>query len=289
MNTENNTESNEIFEILFYLFSKKWFFVKLGFFFAIFFSIIALLLPKDMGPPRPPAPPCIWRIKNINTAMTIKIGKQATSNCRSKLGCSGSLPMISTISEIERVRTILNQVYYELKEEHRFSKKRFPYPKVGAVIEVPSAVYQIRRIMEHVDFVSIGSNDLTQYMFAADRNNNRVSYLYNSLHPATLLAFTEICDAGQAAGKPVHICGEIAANPLATMILVAMGIEGFSMNVRSIPVVRKIIGQMDYKQASEITGKVLSCDNSYQVLTYLKSLLQERGLLDLIDPMSNDE
>lgn len=200
-----------------------------------------------------------------------------------------SLPMISTITEIERTRALLNQVYYELKDEHKYSKKRFPYPKVGAVIEVPSAVYQIRRIMEHVDFVSIGSNDLTQYMFAADRNNNRVSYLYNSLHPATLLAFTEICDAGQSAGKPVHICGEIAANPLATMILVAMGIEGFSMNVRSIPVVRKIISKMDYKQSSEITGKVLSCDNSYQVLTYLKSLLQEHDLLDLIDPMATDE
>ena len=62
-------------------------------------------------------------------------------------------------------------------------------------------------------------------MFAADRNNNRVSYLYNPLHPVTLLAFAEICDAGWSAGKPVHICGEIAANPLATMVLVAMGVE----------------------------------------------------------------
>ena len=181
------------------------------------------------------------------------------------------------------------QVYNELKAEGKYSKRRFPFPKVGAVIEVPSAVYQIRRIMAHVDFVSIGSNDLTQYMFAADRNNNRVSYLYNSLHPATLLAFTEICDAGQAAGKPVHICGEIAANPLATMILVSMGMEGFSMNVRSIPVVRKIISKMEYKRASEITGKVLSCDDSHEVLSYLKGLLQELGLIDLIDPMSADE
>jgi len=200
-----------------------------------------------------------------------------------------SLPMISTINEITRAKELLHQVYNELKAEGKYSKRRFPFPKVGAVIEVPSAVYQIRRIMTHVDFVSIGSNDLTQYMFAADRNNTRVSYLYNSLHPATLLAFTEICDAGQAAGKPVHICGEIAANPLATMILVAMGMEGFSMNVRSIPVVRKIISKMEYKRSSEITGKVLSCDDSHEVLSYLKGLLQELGLIDLIDPMSADE
>ena len=200
-----------------------------------------------------------------------------------------SLPMISTINEITRAKELLHQVYSEIQAEGKYSKRRFPYPKIGAVIEVPSAVYQIRRIMDHVDFVSIGSNDLTQYMFAADRNNTRVSYLYNSLHPATLLAFTEICDAGEAAGKPVHICGEIAANPLATMILVAMGMEGFSMNVRSIPVVRKIISKMEYKRASEITGKVLSCDDSHEVLSYLKGLLQELGLIDLIDPMSADE
>ena len=198
-----------------------------------------------------------------------------------------SLPMISTITELERAKELIEQVYDEVKAEGKYSKKRFPFPKIGAVIEVPSAVYQIRRIVEIVDFISIGSNDLTQYMFAADRNNNRVSYLYNSLHPATLLAFAEICDAGQAAGKPVHICGEIAANPLAAMVLVAMGVEGFSMNIRSIPVIRQVIQKMQYKKASEIMAKVLSCHNSYQVLIYLKGLLAKQGLLEFIDPISN--
>ncbi len=197
-----------------------------------------------------------------------------------------SLPMISTVTELERAIELIQQVYKELLNEGGYSAKRLKFPKIGAVIEVPSAVYQIRRIAELVDFISIGSNDLTQYMFAADRNNNRVSYLYNSLHPAALLAFAEICEAAAAAGKPVHICGEIAANPLASMVLVALGIEAFSMNIRSIPVIQQIISKMDYKNANAIIAKVLSCENSYQVMMYLKELLAKQGLMKFVDPIS---
>ena len=196
-----------------------------------------------------------------------------------------SLPMISTISEIDKAIELIKQVYHEIKDEQHLSKKRFPFPKIGAVIEVPSAVYQIRGIVDRVDFISIGSNDLTQYLFAADRNNTRVSYLYNSLHPATLLAFAEICDAANNVRTPVHICGEIAANPLATMILIAMGVKAFSMNVRAIPKVRQVISQFRYRQANKILSRALSCDNSYDVLTYLRQVLKQHDLLELVDPI----
>jgi phosphotransferase system enzyme I (PtsP) len=199
-----------------------------------------------------------------------------------------SLPMISTISELERCMALIQQVYDELKVEQKLTKRRFPVPKIGAVIEVPSAVYQIRGIVERVDFVSIGSNDLTQYLFATDRNNTRVSYLYNSLHPAALLAFTEICEAARQKNVPVHICGEIAANPLATMVLIAMGVSGFSMNVRSIPKIRQVISAFSYRDANKILSKALSYDNSYDVLTYLRGVLREHGLLELVDPIESN-
>ncbi|MBT8448501.1 MAG: phosphoenolpyruvate--protein phosphotransferase, partial [Gammaproteobacteria bacterium] len=167
-----------------------------------------------------------------------------------------SLPMISTLNEIDQSMELLHQVYDEVRSEEGITKKRLPFPKVGAVIEVPSAVYLIRQIVKRVDFISIGSNDLTQYLFATDRNNTRVSYLYNAFHPAILLAFSEICDAAHQAKTPVHICGEIAGNPLATILLLAMGMNAFSMNIRTIPKIRQIVRSFTYKDANKVLSKV---------------------------------
>jgi len=197
-----------------------------------------------------------------------------------------SLPMISTVWEVDRCLTLIQQAYDEIRTEQKLTKKRFPFPKVGAVIEVPSAVYQIRSIVDRVDFISIGSNDLTQYLFAVDRNNTRVSYLYNSLHPATLLAFTEICEAAKNAETPVHICGEIAGNPLATIILLAVGVNALSMSIQSIPKVRQIIRQFNMSEASKILSKALACESSYQVEAYLTKELKAHGLFELLDPGS---
>jgi phosphotransferase system enzyme I (PtsP) len=193
-----------------------------------------------------------------------------------------SLPMVSTLSEVDKSLILIKQVYIEIQEEFNYSAAQFKFPKIGVVIEVPSAVYQIRSIAKRVDFISIGSNDLTQYMFAVDRNNPRVSYLYKSLHPAILIALMEICEAGKSAGVPVHICGEIAGEPLATAVLLAMGVTGLSMNVHSIPKVRKVIQNFNMADAPAILSKALSFESSNEVREYLTSILNERGLSDLV-------
>ncbi|MFT5452039.1 MAG: phosphotransferase system enzyme I (PtsP) [Enterobacterales bacterium] len=195
-----------------------------------------------------------------------------------------SLPMISTLSEIDKSLKQIRQIYDEIKEENNYHAEEFLYPKVGVVIEVPSAVYQVRAIARRVDFLSIGSNDLTQYMFAVDRNNTRVSYLYKSLHPAMLLAILEIAEAGNTEKIPIHICGELAGDPLATIILLALGVTSLSMNIHSIAKVRKVIQKFKMSDASDILAKTLSCETSFEVREYLTSVLKERGLADLINP-----
>ncbi|RLA05097.1 MAG: phosphoenolpyruvate-protein phosphotransferase PtsP, partial [Gammaproteobacteria bacterium] len=195
-----------------------------------------------------------------------------------------SLPMISTLSEIDESLIIIHQVYEEILVEFGFSKTEFKFPKVGIVIEVPSAVYQIRAIARRADFLTIGSNDLTQYMFAVDRNNTRVSYLYKSLHPAILLALMEICEAGNNANIPVHVCGEIAGDPLATIVLLAMGVNALSMNIHSIPKVRRVIQKFDMNDAADILSTTLSYESTFEVRQYLTEVLHQRGLADLVDP-----
>ena len=195
-----------------------------------------------------------------------------------------TIPMVSTLSEVDKSLEHIYQVYNELKEEFNFTDKEFVLPKIGIVIEVPSALYQVRSIAKKVDFLTIGSNDLTQYMFAVDRNNTRVSYLYNALHPAVILAIMHICEAGKKEKVPVHICGEVAGNPLATIILLAMGVSALSMNYHSIPKVRKVIQKLTMSDATTILSKVLSFENSYEVIEYLTSVLKDKGLVDLINP-----
>ncbi|MCP3672911.1 MAG: phosphoenolpyruvate--protein phosphotransferase [Gammaproteobacteria bacterium] len=195
-----------------------------------------------------------------------------------------SLPMICTLSELDKSLLLIRQVYKEIQEEFAFSEEEFKRPKIGVVIEVPSAVYQIRSIAKRVDFISIGSNDLTQYLFAVDRNNTRVSYLYKALHPAILLALMEICEAGNNEKIPIHICGEIAGNPLATIVLLAMGVTGLSMNIHSIPKVRQVIQKFRMSDASAILSKTLSYETSFEVQEYLTRVLKERGLADLVNP-----
>ena len=195
-----------------------------------------------------------------------------------------SLPMISTLSEIDESLILIRQVYNLIKNEFSLTIKQFPFPKIGAVIEVPSAVYQIRSIAKRVDFLTIGSNDLTQYMFAVDRNNTRVSYLYKSLHPAILLAVLEICEAGNNERIPVHVCGEIAGDPIATIILLAMGVTALSMNIHSIPKVRKVIQKFKMADASEILSRTLAFESAFEIREYLTSILEDKGLGELINP-----
>lgn len=153
------------------------------------------------------------------------------------------LPMISGIEELQEALVLIRRCHLEVQSEGYTQ----PFPPVGVMIEVPSAVYLAGALAAQIDFLSVGSNDLTQYLLAVDRNNPRVADLYRALHPAVLAALQHVVDAAHSHGKTVSICGELAGDPRAVPLLLAMGFDQLSMNAANLPRVKKILTSMSLK------------------------------------------
>ena len=133
------------------------------------------------------------------------------------------------------------------------------------MIELPAAVYQTKALASLVDFVSIGSNDLTQYLLAVDRNNPRVASLYSAFHPAVLRALVHVVREAKAAAKPVSICGEMAGDPGAAVLLMAMGFDILSMNAASLLKVKSVIRSISRSAAQELLRQVMQMDDAKMV------------------------
>ena len=150
-------------------------------------------------------------------------------------------PMIAVKEEIIEANGVLEEVKKELREEGiKFDKSI----EVGIMVEIPSAALNAEELSDYVDFFSIGTNDLTQYTFAADRTNETLSYLYQPLHPAILKLIKMTVDASHKKGKWTGVCGELAGDPEAIPILVEMGIDELSMAPSKIPFAKKIIKKL---------------------------------------------
>lgn len=188
------------------------------------------------------------------------------------------LPMVTNLSEVEEASYLIDQAFTELLEEGCVIEK----PKVGVMIEVPAAAYLAREMAKRVDFISVGSNDLTQYFLAVDRNNARVAGLYDSMHPAMLRVLLKIVEGGHAAGVEVSICGEMASDPLAVILLVAMGFDTLSMNSSSLPRVKWVIRNFAIANARKILAEVLEFEHPAQIRFHLQKALEEEGLGSLI-------
>ena len=188
------------------------------------------------------------------------------------------LPMVTSVSEVETAIRMINQAYEELTEEN----VKIELPAVGLMIEVPATVYQAYELAKRVNFLSVGSNDLIQYLLAVDRNNPRVANLYDGLHPAVLQALKFVVKAGHKAGKPVSICGEMAGDPLAVVLLLAMGFDILSMNARILPRVKWIIRNFSLEKAKELLEVVLEMDDTKDVRLHMENALEEIGLGGLI-------
>lgn len=188
------------------------------------------------------------------------------------------LPMISDVSELIDALALIHQAYAELLEEGL----NVVMPKVGVMIEVPSAVYQAGSLARRVDFLSIGTNDLTQYLLAVDRNNPRVASLYDSLHPAVIRAMLQVVDSARVHGKPVSVCGEMAGDPAAVILLVGMGIHSLSMSVASLSRVKWVVRNITCEHAEEILSEVLTMDNVQQIRQLLNDKLEFAGMGGLI-------
>ena len=163
-------------------------------------------------------------------------------------------PMISGISELLEAKQMLEKAKAEL------SKKRIPFHNkidIGVMVEVPSSAVITDLLADEVDFLSIGTNDLVQYTLAVDRGNERIAYLYRDLHPAVLRLIRSVIDAAHKKGTWVGMCGEMAGNPLATLILLGLGIDELSVSPIVLPEIKNIIRSVEYSEAVELANQVM--------------------------------
>ncbi|RLW57316.1 MAG: phosphoenolpyruvate--protein phosphotransferase, partial [gamma proteobacterium symbiont of Stewartia floridana] len=155
------------------------------------------------------------------------------------------LPMISHVQEVDDAMLLIQRAHDELLEEGYQVKM----PQVGVMIEVPAAVYQVEALAQRIDFLSVGTNDLTQYLLAVDRNNAHVAEIYNDLHPAVLRALIQIVNGAAQYGKEVSVCGELAGNPAAAVLLLGMGVNSLSMNGGSLLRVKWVLRSFSHSRA----------------------------------------
>lgn len=188
------------------------------------------------------------------------------------------LPMITDVAEVDEALRLLKKAYTEVCAEGYLVEM----PQIGVMIEVPAAVYQARAIAKRVDFLSVGSNDLTQYILAVDRNNPRVANLYDALHPAVLRALIQIVESGHQEGKHISICGELAGDPVAIILLLAIGFDSLSMNASSVGRVRWIVRHISKKKASKLLHEVLSMESAVMIRCHMELALERAGLGHLI-------
>lgn len=185
-------------------------------------------------------------------------------------------PMISGVSEVRQAKGILAECMKELDEKGQAYDKNI---RVGVMIEIPSAAVTSDIIAREVDFFSIGTNDLCQYTLAVDRMNQEVSYLYNPLHPAILRLVKTVIDASHARdGLFTGMCGEMAGDPMATLILLGLGMDEFSMSASSIPQVKKIIRSVSYEDAKAIAEKALNLETGEEVREMVQAKIDELGI-----------
>jgi phosphotransferase system enzyme I (PtsP) len=187
-------------------------------------------------------------------------------------------PMISSISEVEESLRLLRQAHREVVDEGFDAR----FPETGVMIEVPSAVYQAAELIKRVDFLSVGSNDLTQYLLAVDRNNVHVANIYDSLHPAVIHALKLIVDAAHSQNKRVSICGEMAGEPVAVIVLLGLGFDMLSMNAYSIPRVKWIIRNFTIEKAQQLVKEVLGMHYAKEIRAHLEKALESAGLGGLV-------
>ncbi len=182
-------------------------------------------------------------------------------------------PMISTVEEIRRARRLVTRAQAELD-----SRKLAYDPgiKIGVMIEVPSAAMMADRIAAEVDFLSIGTNDLIQYLLAVDRDNTAVAPLYQQFDPAVLKTIKMIIDAGHQRNVWVGMCGEMAGDPLATILLVGLGLDEFSVIPSVLPEIKKIIRSVKFKQAKRIAEKAIGMTSPEEIRSYLSSIIKDQ-------------
>ncbi|MBU9845449.1 MULTISPECIES: phosphoenolpyruvate--protein phosphotransferase [Rahnella] len=189
------------------------------------------------------------------------------------------LPMVTSLEEIDEARRLIDRAGREVEEQLGYE---LPRTRLGVMIEVPSMVFMLPALAGRVEFISVGTNDLTQYLLAVDRNNTRVAGLYDSLHPAMLRVLKQIITSAEVAGLDVSLCGEMAGDPMGALLLTGMGFRNLSMNGRSVARVKYLLRRIELNDAEELAGRVLQAHFTTDVRHMTAAFMERRGLGGLI-------
>jgi phosphotransferase system, enzyme I, PtsP len=238
--------------------------------------------PPYLRVPREDNPFLGWRSIRISLEMSglFKVQLRAILRAAAHHNVRLLLPMISSLEELRRAKELLAEARLELYNE---GLEHDPEVPLGIMIEVPSAVWMAPQFAREVEFFSVGTNDLIQYLLAADRNNPKVAHLYEAFHPAVISAIAEVVNVARAADKEVGICGEMASDPLATLLLVGIGFDEMSLSPLFIPVVRKVLRKVDYQTARQIARAVLQMAGVQEIKGYLVERYRDLGLMNLVE------
>jgi phosphotransferase system, enzyme I, PtsP len=185
-------------------------------------------------------------------------------------------PMIATVEEFDEAKSLVER---ELTHLRRHSHKLPERVEVGTMLEVPSLLYQLDELLDRVDFLSVGSNDLVQFFYAADRGNSRVADRFDAISTPFLRALKSIVDKGRAYAKPVTLCGELASKPLGALALVAIGYRSFSLSPSAVGPVKAMLLELDARKAAGLIGPLIeSPAGGLQIRERLKAFASEQGL-----------
>lgn len=190
------------------------------------------------------------------------------------------LPMISGCKEVDDARELMERAHGELVHEGKAARR----PPLGVMLEVPSAIFQIGDLAKRVDFFSIGTNDLTQYLLAVDRNNARVAGRFDSLHPAVLRAIDLAVRQTREWDKPLSVCGEMAGEPTAAVLLMGMGVDVLSMASPSLQRVKRALRAITRRRAHELSMQALRAEDPAEVHRMLNDAFEVAGLSRLLAP-----
>jgi len=192
------------------------------------------------------------------------------------------LPMISSVSEVDEALRLIHQAFFEMNEEASSCGQVLYMPKVGVMLEVPAVLYQIPELAARVDFFSVGSNDLTQYMLAVDRNNNRVASLCDSYHPAVLRALYNIVQQSDELKTPVTLCGEMAGEPAGAILLIAMGYRNLSMSTHNLRKVKWVLRNTSLTEVQSLLAEIMLMSEPAEVKHKLNLFLESMGAGGLV-------
>ncbi|MEJ2765466.1 phosphoenolpyruvate--protein phosphotransferase [Photobacterium sp. MCCC 1A19761] len=188
------------------------------------------------------------------------------------------LPMISGIAELDDSKALIDRAYQEVAKYAQAQGQTLKRPRLGIMIEVPSILYQLRALRGKVDFISVGSNDLTQYLLAVDRNNARVASVYDALHPAVLHALKQIEETAEAMGMPVSVCGELAGDPIGALLLVGMGYRSLSMNTRNVARIKYLLRHISVQDMEQLSQFALQATFGNEVRDKITAFVDAQGL-----------